>query len=550
MADNYVGYAYNNNLTKGMSEDKFGVSNATSQMYLTFVLRSLGYDDTNQKDFSYSDPYTLARSIGILTDRVDINEFLRADAVIVSYASLDTKLNGVDANLYEKLISSNAFTEAEFKQYYKHSLNTVAVKPQEVISQPVSTGVSNNALNAKEISDKCSSAVFHIDTYGLNGAERATGSGFFISADGWAITNYHVATNTSYMKISTTDGKVYTDVKISNTDKDNDIALLKISGGTFNYIELGDSDKISQGQFVYAIGNPLGLTNTLSQGIISNVSRNLDGINYIQISVPIDHGSSGGVLLDETGKAIGITTAGKNSSADLNFAVPINHVKKIQKDENADLLLWTDNYYQGFSKAIDFGDFSNARLLYTEKVSSGYNLYYDIKDFHDNFDVPAMQYMSYAMLIYKDALLGRGFSFTYPLNDDLVNGVYTNYDVNEMVSIEVDFQKETILIAPWHIPTMYLELGQQIPDFGAFTGIPGEKVTSTDARLFYKYRWVGVCDYDTLISKIADYMDVLTKVFGFVYVPGTNQSQFSFTDGNVSFSIFIDDSNYVSVVGM
>lgn len=117
-ADKYVGYAYQNGLTSGISQDKFGTGRASASMYITFVLRALGYSDANGEDFTWSDPYTLAQSIGILPEGVDTDDFWRADVAAVSYAALSVKLKGTDITLAQKLIESGAFTKAQFDEFY------------------------------------------------------------------------------------------------------------------------------------------------------------------------------------------------------------------------------------------------------------------------------------------------------------------------------------------------------------------------------------------------------------------------------------------------
>ena len=91
-ADKYVGYAYENGLTKGTSATTFGTENANSKMYITFVLRALGYSDVDGEDFTWDNPYLLAKKIGILPTFVNTLDFLRADAVTVSYAALRANL--------------------------------------------------------------------------------------------------------------------------------------------------------------------------------------------------------------------------------------------------------------------------------------------------------------------------------------------------------------------------------------------------------------------------------------------------------------------------
>lgn len=108
-ADKYIGYAYENGLTHGISATEFGTGNANSDMYLTSMLRALGYDDS-ANDFVWDNPDALATSVGILKDGVDTSNFLRADVVIVSWAALESKLKDGSQTLSEKLIEAGLFT--------------------------------------------------------------------------------------------------------------------------------------------------------------------------------------------------------------------------------------------------------------------------------------------------------------------------------------------------------------------------------------------------------------------------------------------------------
>jgi len=118
-ANAYVGYAYENGLTNGSSATKFGTGDANAAMYLTFVLRSLGYSDAEEEDFVWDKPFYLAEKLGILPDCVDTKIFLRADVVSVSYAALnDIRLKGSSRTLTEKLIDAGVFTQAQFSETY------------------------------------------------------------------------------------------------------------------------------------------------------------------------------------------------------------------------------------------------------------------------------------------------------------------------------------------------------------------------------------------------------------------------------------------------
>ena len=117
-ADKYVGYAYSTGLTKGISATKYGTSDATAQMYVTFILRALGYSDTNNLDFSYENPYTLANLLELFPEEVDLKNFLRADVVYTTVYALLTELKDSEYTLADKLIVEGAFTQSQYDDFY------------------------------------------------------------------------------------------------------------------------------------------------------------------------------------------------------------------------------------------------------------------------------------------------------------------------------------------------------------------------------------------------------------------------------------------------
>jgi serine protease Do len=166
-----------------------------------------------------------------------------------------------------------------------------------------------------------------------------TGSGFFISADGYILTNNHVVQNAIKIKITDINKKEYVAKKIG-VDPKTDLALLKIKGSGFPYIQLGDSDALEVGEWVLAIGNPLGQDLSVTSGIVSAKGRQLSGLevdyqNFIQTDAAINQGNSGGPLLNMEGKAIGINSAilsTSGGSIGIGFAIPANMANKVIAD--------------------------------------------------------------------------------------------------------------------------------------------------------------------------------------------------------------------------
>lgn len=180
-------------------------------------------------------------------------------------------------------------------------------------------------LSASEIFDKYAPAVFKIHAVGDYVSSQ--GSGFFISSDGVAISNYHVfeGTTKGYEQIILNDGTQHKVEKVYHFSKAEDFIIFKVAlSSKVRYIPIANSSP-KVGEKVFTIGSPRGLDNTLSSGEVSQLR---DGGNIIQINAPVDHGSSGGVLLNAYGEAIGITSAGiDDSPANLNFAINISILK-------------------------------------------------------------------------------------------------------------------------------------------------------------------------------------------------------------------------------
>ena len=166
--------------------------------------------------------------------------------------------------------------------------------------------------------------------------EQSQGSGF-IFADGLVITNAHVVNGSDKVIVGLTDGKKL-NAKLIGQDFFTDLALLKIEGkGPWPKAQLGDSSKIKVGDWAIAVGNPFGLENTVTLGIISNLNRNVNQLGIcdkklelIQTDAAINPGNSGGPLLNSNGEVIGINTLIRSGpGAGLSFAIPINKAKEI-----------------------------------------------------------------------------------------------------------------------------------------------------------------------------------------------------------------------------
>jgi len=158
--------------------------------------------------------------------------------------------------------------------------------------------------------------------------DRSMGTGFIVSPEGYVVTNQHVIAEARQVSILTYDKNIYPATLIGQ-DVYRDLALLKIPG-VFDHIILADSDKLQTGKKVIAIGNPLGLSFTVTQGIISAVNRRgPNGLNeYIQTDVSLNPGNSGGPLIDTQGEVVGVNNFKISNTEGIGFALESNSIRE------------------------------------------------------------------------------------------------------------------------------------------------------------------------------------------------------------------------------
>ena len=174
-----------------------------------------------------------------------------------------------------------------------------------------------------------------------NSAERSSGSGVLIDPSGLIVTNSHVVFDQQILTVTLDDGTTLP-AQLVGADPVFDIAVIRISksspGEKLPVAELGESAGIQVGEEVYALGNPFGLEQTLTRGIVSAVNRVLSGAAWnlkepmIQTDAAINHGNSGGPIVDSCGKVVGIATAILPEAQNIGFAIPIDLVKKVIPD--------------------------------------------------------------------------------------------------------------------------------------------------------------------------------------------------------------------------
>ncbi len=305
----YVVYAYRNGLTKGISSTEFGSQNLLqAKSYITFLLRALGYDDA-YGDFTWAEAVEYAKEIGLLSENmyfeISSKTFLRDHVAKTSYDALEIKMKSSEITLIEYLIDKGSIDGEVAEQIFN---DTPSVEDTQTV----------------DVSILAKSCVY-LEVTTPQG--KGSGSGFYIDSTGTIVTNYHVIDGATDILVVDDDGTEHSEeVVVKGYDEALDIAIIKIDFKSTHYVKLGDSNNAKVGDDVYAIGSPLGLKNTISEGIIGAFRD-----NFIQISASISPGSSGGALFNDAGEVIGITSAKVvlTEAEGLGFAIPINELNTV-----------------------------------------------------------------------------------------------------------------------------------------------------------------------------------------------------------------------------
>lgn len=188
-------------------------------------------------------------------------------------------------------------------------------------------GAVAQELSAEKIVQKNADSIVLVAA--LTSQGTSFGSGFIISEDGLVVTNYHVIKNAINIGVKLRNNKKYENVALAHIEEKKDVAILKIQKGAFQPVKLGDSSRVKIGERIVAIGNPLGLENTVSDGLVSSVRDAGKGLKVLQITAPISPGSSGCPLFNAKGEVIGIAVGTNVDGQNINFAIPINYAKRL-----------------------------------------------------------------------------------------------------------------------------------------------------------------------------------------------------------------------------
>jgi serine protease Do len=163
-------------------------------------------------------------------------------------------------------------------------------------------------------------------------SKNSLGTGFIIRSDGWIATNFHVIATSEPLWAVLADGQRFPIVEVLNASREHDLAILRVEAKGLPTLTLGDSEHVRVGDTIVAIGHPLGLEDTVSNGLVSAVRHVHEDLEVLQISAPIAPGSSGGPLFNEQGEVIGVAAAILTGGQNLNFGLPINYVKALAEN--------------------------------------------------------------------------------------------------------------------------------------------------------------------------------------------------------------------------
>jgi regulator of sirC expression with transglutaminase-like and TPR domain len=187
--------------------------------------------------------------------------------------------------------------------------------------------------SVERLAETARKSVVVITTMGRDGKRASVGTGFIVAADGLVATNLHVIDEGRPIRVELADGKQHEVTSVHASDRTLDLAILRIDAKGLMPLELGDSDKLKDGQAIVALGNPLGFKHSVVSGVVSG-RRDFEGRPMIQVAIPVEPGNSGGPVLDKLGKVQGIVTIKSLVTANLSFAVPINTLKPLLKKPN------------------------------------------------------------------------------------------------------------------------------------------------------------------------------------------------------------------------
>lgn len=291
----------------------------TADEWFTFLLRTLGYDDA-AGDFSPDSAALFAQHIG-LTPQASTGSLSRGQLFVLLESALSFSYKDGSATIISRLIDRGIVSRA--------AANAL--------------GFLSPVLTARQVAERYTAAAFHLDVYTRQieldiDMPMVNASGFFISADGLAVTNYHTIEDSVHAVATLSTGEVYPVQRVLYYDPDADIAVIQISKtsrsghvtSAFAHLDIAPSGTrdVRPGDPVYTLSDPLGMGLAVSSGIISATNRDVErySVPCLMSTADISQGSSGGALLNALGQVIGVTSGAYTYGNSMYLAVPIDPV--------------------------------------------------------------------------------------------------------------------------------------------------------------------------------------------------------------------------------
>lgn len=307
-AERAVTYAAHRGWVNGVTQVAFRPNDAvTANAWCAFLLRMLGYGD---EDFAVSGAAVFAQRIG-LTARAYSGPLTRGELFEIAAGALTFPYKDGGATVAEHLIANGACPQAAVR----------------------ALGLLDETLTARQAADRCMSAVFRLELYENQleidaGMPGAVASGFFISADGLAVTNHHSIDGYLRADAILSTGETRRVEKVLWSDPGADLAVVRVAPvrGGFACLELAGVGDLRPGDVVYALGNPLGQGLSVSEGVVSAVDREITRYDRpcVVSTADISHGSSGGALLNVYGHAVAVTSGAYANGNSMYLSVPVD----------------------------------------------------------------------------------------------------------------------------------------------------------------------------------------------------------------------------------
>lgn len=332
--------------------------NKTQRYVINIINNYLG---TLSTDVTVNEPTTIWVNSYYYDDK-EVLSLDKTDSEIASYKMGETTDYRVQITITPKKIGNDSITVTSSSTGEKLVIHI----------NVVGTSVKN-LMSSTQIYDKCIPCTVEIEATG--DTMQALGSGFFIG-NGRIVTNYHVIQGAKKIVVSTSDKKEYEIKKILGYSAQLDIAILELD---IDHSYLPLCQTVAGGEDIYTLGSPLGLTGTMTKGMVSNASRVIDNEEYIQIDASISQGNSGGPLVNSYGEVVGINTLYYDGGQNLNFAIGIKELQKIETNVPLTVtqyhMLYEDNWRYSFeNNAIAEDQTKSQKASTSQSLYPGYGI--------------------------------------------------------------------------------------------------------------------------------------------------------------------------------